>query len=161
MPSHEPFGHLQPKLWAKEGPRVKLVVWLPTTKSWESTQIRRQQVECNMALKSSWGGLQVWFRLYPDRRLGWEVMFAQSLESPNWDSFGTPLWESREEVPFGCSLRGQTQRILYRGRWWLPLNLGRGESSESKVARHLSQHQKDTEWILTTLWLVLDARPNN
>jgi hypothetical protein len=40
MASHEPFGHLQPKLWAKEGPRVKLAVWLPTTKSQESTRIR-------------------------------------------------------------------------------------------------------------------------
>jgi hypothetical protein len=37
MASHEPFGHFQPKLWAKEGPRVKLPVWLPTTKSREST----------------------------------------------------------------------------------------------------------------------------
>jgi hypothetical protein len=26
MPSHWQFGHLQPKLWAKEGPGVKLVV---------------------------------------------------------------------------------------------------------------------------------------
>jgi hypothetical protein len=33
MALHEPFGHLHPKLWAKEGPGVKLVVWLPTTKN--------------------------------------------------------------------------------------------------------------------------------
>jgi hypothetical protein len=72
-------------------------------------------------------------------------MVAQSPESPNQDNFGTPLWESREKVPFGCSLRGQMQRILYGGRWWLPPNPGRGESSESKVARGLSQHQKDVE----------------
>jgi hypothetical protein len=26
--------------------------------------------------------------------------------------FGTPLWDSREKVSFGCSLCGQTQRIL-------------------------------------------------
>jgi len=26
MASHRPFGHLQPKLWAKEGPGVKLAV---------------------------------------------------------------------------------------------------------------------------------------
>jgi hypothetical protein len=32
MASHEPFGHLQLKLWVKEGPGVKLLVWLPTTK---------------------------------------------------------------------------------------------------------------------------------
>jgi hypothetical protein len=42
MASHEPFGHLQPKLWAKEG---------PTTKSRESTFSRRLQIVCNMALE--------------------------------------------------------------------------------------------------------------
>ncbi len=26
MASHEPFGHMQPKLWAKEGPGVKLAI---------------------------------------------------------------------------------------------------------------------------------------
>jgi hypothetical protein len=69
-------------------------------------------------------------------------MDAQSPGSPTRDSFGTPPWESREKVPFRCILRGELQRILYGGRWWLPRSLGRAESSESKVARGLSQHQK-------------------
>jgi hypothetical protein len=43
MASHWPFGHPQPKLWAKEGLGVKLTVWLPTTKSREST-LRVQHV---------------------------------------------------------------------------------------------------------------------
>jgi hypothetical protein len=98
-----------------------------------------------MELESSQGGLQVWFRPRPDQRLGRKVMVAQSPKSPNRDSFGTPLWESREKVPFGCSLRGRMQRILYGGRWWLLPSPGRGESSESKVACGLSQHQKDAE----------------
>jgi hypothetical protein len=51
MASHEPFGHLQPKLWAKEGPRVKLTIWFPTTKSLESTSSRRRLGGGNMALK--------------------------------------------------------------------------------------------------------------
>jgi len=72
-------------------------------------------------------------------------MNAQSLESPNRDNFGTPLWESREKVPFGCKCDGETQKILYGGRWWLPPSPGRDESSESKVARGLSQHQKGVE----------------
>jgi hypothetical protein len=72
-------------------------------------------------------------------------MSSQSLGSPTHDNFETLPWESREKVPFGCSLRGVTQRILYGGRWWLPPSLGRGESSESKVARGLSQHQKGAE----------------
>jgi hypothetical protein len=57
-------------------------------------------------------------------------MSFQSPKSPNRDSFGTLPWESRDKKPFGCSLRGQTQRILYGGRWWLPPSMGRGESSE-------------------------------
>jgi hypothetical protein len=53
MPSHWQFGHLQPKLWAKEGPGVKLPVWLPTTKSRESTSSRCPIRECDMALERS------------------------------------------------------------------------------------------------------------
>jgi hypothetical protein len=98
-----------------------------------------------MALESSQRELQDCFRPHPNWRSEQEVMDAQSLGSPTWDSFGTPPWESREKVPFGCSRCGVTQRILYGGRWWLPLSPGRGESSESKVARGLSQHQKGAE----------------
>jgi hypothetical protein len=72
-------------------------------------------------------------------------MMAQSPGSPNRDSFGTPLWESWDKEPFGCGRGGATQRILYGGRCWLPPSSGRGESSESKVARGLSQHQKGAE----------------
>ncbi len=73
------------------------------------------------------------------------------------DSFETPLWESQDKEPLGHGRSGATQRILYGERWWLPPSPGRGESSESKVARGLSQHQKGVEWVLTNLWLVLDA----
>jgi hypothetical protein len=52
MASHEPFGHLQPKLWAKEGPEVKLAIWLPTTKNQESTSSQCLQQECDMALEA-------------------------------------------------------------------------------------------------------------
>jgi len=72
-------------------------------------------------------------------------MNAQSPGSPNRDNFGTPLWESREKKPFGCRRDEVTQKILYGGRWWLPPSLGRGESSESKVARGFYQHQKGAE----------------
>jgi len=63
MASHEPFGHLQPKLLAKEGPEVKLSVWLPTTKSRESTSSRCPILECNMVLESSRGELRLWLDL--------------------------------------------------------------------------------------------------
>jgi hypothetical protein len=98
-----------------------------------------------MALKSSRRELQDCFRPHPNWRSEQEVMDAQSPRSPTRDSFGTPPWESREKMPFGCSLHRVTQRILYGGRWWLPPSPGRGESSESKVACGLSQHQKGAE----------------
>jgi hypothetical protein len=69
MASNWSFGHLQPKLWAKEGPGVKLAVWLPTTKSRESTSSRHQIWACDMALERSRRGLQLWFRPRRDRTL--------------------------------------------------------------------------------------------
>jgi len=131
MALHESFGHLQHKLWSKEGPGVKLAIWLLTIKSQESTWSRCVQVECNTLLESSLGELQVCFRPRPNRRSGREVVNAQSLGSPNQDIFETPLLESREKVPFKCRCDGVTQKILYGGRWWLPPSSGRGESNES------------------------------
>jgi hypothetical protein len=88
-------------------------------------------------------------------------MNAQSPGSPNWDSFRIPLGESWEKVPFGCKCGREAQRILYGGRWWLPPSPGCGESSESKVARGLSQHQKCSECELTNLLVGFDAGLNN
>jgi len=82
MASHWPFGHLQPKLWAKEGPGVKLPVWLPITKSRESTFLRCRLEECNTTLKSSWRELQHWFRTRPDPSSGRGAMAIQSSGSP-------------------------------------------------------------------------------
>jgi hypothetical protein len=82
MPSHWPFGHLQPKLWAKEGPEIKLAIWLPTTKSRESTFFRRRLEECNTTLESSRQELQLWFRTRSDLSLGRGAMAVQSSGSP-------------------------------------------------------------------------------
>ncbi len=86
-------------------------------------------------LESSRRELQDCFRPHPNQRSEQEVMDAQNPGSPTRDSFETPLWESREKEPFGCECHRVMQRILYGGRWWLPPSPGRGESSESKVAR--------------------------
>jgi hypothetical protein len=83
MGLHEPFGHLQHKLWQKERPGVKLAVLLPTTKSRESTQSRCVQVEGNMPLESSQRELQVFLKLHPNRRFEQRVMTPQSGGSPN------------------------------------------------------------------------------
>jgi hypothetical protein len=113
MALHESFGHLQHKLWQKEGSRVKLAVWLSTTKSRESTRPWCVQLECNTSLEKSQGELQVCFRLHPNWRFEQIVMNSQSPKSPNRNNCGTPPWESRDKKPFGCRCHRVMQRILY------------------------------------------------
>jgi hypothetical protein len=122
MGSHDPFEHLQHKLWQKKGQESKLAIWLPTTKSRESTWFPCVQVACDMPLESSRRELQLCFRPHPN----------QNYRNSNPGSFGTPLSKSWDKKPFGCGLRRKVQSILYGGRWWLPLNPGRGESYVSK-----------------------------
>ncbi len=49
------------------------------------------QVECDTPLESSQGELQVCFRPHPNHRSEQKFMNSQSPESPNRDSFETPL----------------------------------------------------------------------
>jgi len=76
---------------------VKLPIWLPTTKSRESTSSRPCLKKYDTALESSRRELQLWFKPRPDLSLGWRVMSVQSPRTPTRDSFGTPTWESREK----------------------------------------------------------------
>jgi hypothetical protein len=155
MALYEPFGHMQHKLWSKEGPGVKLLVCLPTTKSQESIRFWCVQVKCDTPLESSWGELKLCFRPHPNWRSELGVRSSQSPENPNWGSFGTPPWESWDKKLFKCSLHGRMQRILYGGRWWFPPSPAGGESSESVLPVACPNTKSDPEWRLTNLWLVL------
>jgi hypothetical protein len=104
LASHWPFGHLQPKLWAKEGPGVKLAVWLPTTKGRESTSSWRPVIVCDMALESSWGELQHWFRPRSNRTWQSGDMSSQSPGTPTGTVSGLQLGSPGEKEPLGCSL---------------------------------------------------------
>ncbi len=73
------------------------------------------------------------------------------------DNFGTPTWESREKKPFGSSLNGALQRILYGGRWWLPPSPSHGESCGPKCPWLVLTPKGVPECELTPMWLVLDA----
>jgi hypothetical protein len=114
MGSYCPFGHLKHKLWPKERSGVKLAIWLPITKSRESTRCPCVQATCNIPLKSSWQGLQLFFRPHYDRRFTHEVMRPQSCRSPRYCNFGTPTWESRDKKPFGCGLV-ERRKVYYKG----------------------------------------------
>jgi hypothetical protein len=129
MASHWPFGHLKPKLWAKEGPGVKLAIWLPTTKveNRPLPDLRIENVICR------WKDLDEGYKFGLDliairlrSRELWALKVLGLHPGQFRDNFGTPTWESREKEPFGCSLGGASQRILYGERWWLPPSPGRG-----------------------------------
>jgi hypothetical protein len=120
MGSHDPFGHLKHKLWPKERLGVKLAIWLLTMESQESTQFPCVQVACDRPSKSSWRGLQLWFKLHPNWRFAQDVIVLQSHESSIFGNCGTPIWESWDKNPFRWGRREEVQSILYGGRWWHP-----------------------------------------
>jgi len=110
--SHDPFGHLKHKLWPKERPWIKLTVWLPTTKSWELTRFPCVQVGCNISLESSWWRLQLCVIPHLNQKFTHNIIGPQSCGNPNFGNFGTPIWESRDKMSFGCGPREEAQNIL-------------------------------------------------
>jgi hypothetical protein len=160
MASHEPFQHLQHKLWLKRRSGVKRAIWLPTTKKLGIDPIP----VCVGGVRHIIGKLLrratslLCFRPYPNWRFELGVMSSQSPRSPNRDSFGTPPSESRDKKPFECRCHGQTQRILYRGRWWPPLSSGRGESNESVLPVVCPNTKSDSK---CELQVGFDAGPSN
>jgi hypothetical protein len=98
MGSNNPFGHMQHKLWPKKRSGVKLVIWLPTTESWESTRSLCVQAACDMPWKSSWRGLQLQFKPHCDRRSTPEVIVPQSCGTTNFGDFGIPRTKSHSNA---------------------------------------------------------------
>jgi hypothetical protein len=114
MGSHEPFGHLQHKLWQKERSGVKLAIWLPTIKSWKSTQPRCVQVDCNAPLEISWGELQVCFKPHLNRRSQQRVMISQVPKAQTGTVLGLPVWslDTKSHSDVGAAKR---HRVYYMG----------------------------------------------
>jgi len=146
MASHWPFGHLQPKLWAKEGPGVKLAVWLLTTKSRESTFSRRRLEKCDMALESSRRELQLWFRTRLDPSSGRGAMAVQSSGSPAGTllglHFGSPNKMCHSDVASATS-----RRECYMGEGGGFPRVRAVVSLVCPSARGKSQHQR-VSWML-------------
>jgi hypothetical protein len=147
MASHWPFGHLKPKLWAKEGPGVKLAVWLPITKSQESTSSRPPNWECDMALKRSRRGLQLRFRPCCDQTLQSGVTSAQSPGTPTGTisrlQLGSPGKKSHLDVVLvGCHIEyymgegGGFPRV--RAVVSLVVQSARGLSQHLRVSRNVN-----------------------
>jgi len=141
MASHEPFRHLQHKLWSKERSDVKLAIWFPTIKSRESTRSQCVQIECDTLLESSWGELQVRFRPHPNPRYEPGVTSSQRFGSPNREFQDSSLRISRRKAIWMWVRRSNAQNTIWgkvvaspeSGLWWIKW---------VRVARGLSQHQE-------------------
>jgi hypothetical protein len=147
MASHWPFGHLSLKLWAKEGPGVKLAVWLPTTKSRESTSSRPPNWECDMSLERSRRGLQVWFRPRCDQTWQSGVMSSQSPGTPPGTISGLQLRSPEKKSHLNVVSVGR-HREYYMGEGGgfprvravvcLVVQSARGLSQHPKVSRNVN-----------------------
>jgi hypothetical protein len=82
MGSHDWFEWLKHKLWAKERPKIKLSIWLSSTKSQKSPWLPCVQVACHISLESSRRGLQLCFRPHLNQRFAHKVMGLQICGSP-------------------------------------------------------------------------------
>jgi hypothetical protein len=65
-------------------------------------------------------------------------MTPQSGENPNWDSFGTPPWESRDKKAIWMWPPWKAAEYTIWGKVVASPNPGRGESCESRIACGLS-----------------------
>jgi len=117
MASHWPFGHLSPKLWAKEGPGVKLAIWLPTTKSRKSISCRPPNRECGTSLKRSRRGLQLRFRPRCDPRSGRVATTSQSPKSPEPGHL-VGFRDSNLGVPGICAIWMWVRRSVAENTVW-------------------------------------------
>ncbi len=90
----------------KRGPRVKLPVWFPTRKSWESTRFTWLQRACNIPLESSRWELQLCFKSHLDMRSIHKVMGSKVVKVPTNAISRLPFGSLRREKPFGCGLCG-------------------------------------------------------
>jgi hypothetical protein len=128
MVSNDPFGHLKHKLWPKEGLGVKLAIWLPTTKSQESTWFPCVQVTCDIFLESSQWGLQLCFN-----PLSQSEVYTQSYGAPKlrksqlWEFWDSHLGVPRQNVIWMWALwrgtkytiRGKVVVSPKSGLWWV------------------------------------------
>jgi hypothetical protein len=149
MASHWSFGHLYPKLWAKEGPGVKLAVWQFDSRSLKVGNRPLSDLRIESAIRR-WKDLDEVYKFGSDlvairlcSRELWAPKFPGLHPGQFWDNFGTPTRESREKVTFRRGCCGESQSIYtirskvvaYSWVWAVV-------SQVSPIAHGLSQHPR-------------------
>jgi len=151
MALHEPFRHLQHKLWSKEQPGVKLLNLKKVGNQPDLGVCRWSATHCWKALEESY---KFPLNLIPIQGLSQEL-WAPKVLGVQTGIVSRFLLESHgNKNHLDCGGGGATLRILYGGRWWLPPNPGRGESSESMLPMACPNTKGVSQGDLTLLWLV-------
>jgi len=140
MGLHDPFGHLKHKLWPKERSGVKLSIWL--FDSWPlKVGNRHGFLTCKWCVTYHWKALDM------GDNFDLDITSIGGLHTKLWASkiakvpilgilglqLGSPMTKWHLDASFVAKHRDG-------GRWWLPPNLGRGQSCESMFARGSSMH---------------------
>jgi len=159
MASHWPFGHLQPKLWAKEGPGVE------SNWQFDSRPLKvGNQPLPDIALKSAtwhWKALDESYnfglRLVPIRVRGKELWLSKVLGLQPRTISGLPLGSLGKKGHLNVA-SVESCREYYMGEGGGFPQVRAMVSQVVQSARGLSQHPKGVpECELTLLWLVLVA----
>jgi hypothetical protein len=127
MRSYYPFEYLKHKLWPKEKLRIKMSMWLPTTKSQESPWFTCVQKACHILFKIFQRRLQLFFQPHLKWRSSQEIMGVQSGESFNFGNYGIPNLESQEKYHLGVAPmanrkkhhKGKVVASPKSGSWWV------------------------------------------
>jgi hypothetical protein len=116
MGSYDPFRYLKDKLWPKEGPRVKLPIWFPTTKSKKIALLTCVKMLCHISLESYRRGLQVFFKHRFNWRYAQNVMGLQNCKSLNFENFRTSNLGVSGQNDIWV-LGSSTNNTIRGGRW--------------------------------------------
>jgi hypothetical protein len=137
MGSHDPFGSLKHKLWPKERSGVKLIIWLLTTKSWESPRFPCVQVTCHIRWKALDKGYNFALDLISIGGLQTKLWAPKAAKVPTLGISELPLGSPRKNVIWMLVLWPGT-KFTIKGKVVACPNPGRGESYEFVFAHGLS-----------------------
>jgi hypothetical protein len=116
MASHEPFGHLQNKLWAKERPGVKTANLRENDSRPLKVGNRPDLLGCRPRATYHWKALDKGYNFALDRiAIGVLQKKLCAFKVPgvlDGGISGLPHGNPRREKPFGCRPRGELLSIL-------------------------------------------------
>jgi len=112
--SHDPFEYLKHNLWPKEGPGVKMPIWLPTTKSQESPWFIYVQVAWHLSLESCQQGLQLCFRPPFNWNLHKKLWASKVIRVPISRISKLSIWEFETKWQFGATPMAK-YKAYYKG----------------------------------------------